>query len=71
MASSAIVSISPAYRDRKRYLWLLSIFVPALMNAGVALYLLSHSVLMLWVPVAFNYLVMPLADFLVGEDRTW
>ena len=58
------------YRDRKRYLWLLSIFVPALMNAGLLLYLLSRNVLMLWVPVAFNYLVMPLADFLVGEDRS-
>ena len=30
------------YRDRKRYLWLLSIFVPALMNAGLLLYLLSQ-----------------------------
>ena len=25
---------------------------------------------MLWLPVAFNYLVMPLADFLFGEDRS-
>ena len=58
------------YRDRKRYLWLLSIFVPALMNAGLLLYLLSRNVVMLWVPVAFNYVVMPLADFLVGEDRS-
>ena len=61
---------SSAYRDRKRYLWLLSIFVPALMNAGLLLYMLSHNVLMLWVPVAFNYIVMPLADYLVGEDRS-
>jgi alkane 1-monooxygenase len=58
------------YRDRKRYLWLLSIFVPALMNVGLLLYLLSHKLLMLWVPVAFNYLAMPLADFFVGEDRS-
>jgi alkane 1-monooxygenase len=58
------------YRDRKRYLWLLSIFVPALMNAGLLLYLFSRDVLMLWVPVAFNYLAMPLADLLVGEDRS-
>ena len=58
------------YRDRKRYLWLLSIFVPALMNVGLLLYLLSHKLFMLWVPVAFNYLAMPLADFFAGEDRS-
>ena len=58
------------YRDRKRYLWLLSIFVPALMNVGLLLYLLSPKIVMLWLPVAFNYMVMPLADWLVGEDRS-
>jgi alkane 1-monooxygenase len=67
-ASSALPVVH--YRDRKRYLWLLSIFVPALMNAGPLLYLLSHDVVMLWVPVAFNYIVMPLADVLAGEDRS-
>jgi len=67
--SSAAISVSHAYRDRKRYLWLLSIFVPALMNAGPLLYLLvSPRVLWLWLPVAFNYIVMPLVDFVVGED---
>jgi alkane 1-monooxygenase len=70
MSASATLTVSPAYRDRKRYLWLLSIFVPALMNVGLLLYLLSHNVLMLWLPVAFNYVVMPLADMLVGEDRS-
>jgi alkane 1-monooxygenase len=58
------------YRDRKRYLWLLSIFVPALMNAGVLLYFFSHRVIMLWLPVAFNYIVIPLADYIVGEDQS-
>ena len=67
--SSAAISVSHAYRDRQRYLWLLSIFVPALMNAGPLLYLLvSPRVLWLWLPVAFNYIVMPLVDFVVGED---
>lgn len=69
--SSAALSVSSAYRDRKRYLWLLSIFVPALMNAGPLLYLLvSPKVLWLWLPVAFNYIVMPLVDYFVGEDRS-
>jgi alkane 1-monooxygenase len=70
MAASATVFAPLAYRDRKRYLWLLSIIVPALMNVGLVLYLRSHNVLLLWVPVAFNYLVMPLVDFFVGEDRS-
>lgn len=69
--SSVISSIDVVQcRDRKRYLWLLSIFVPALMNLGLLLYLLSPKIVMLWLPVAFNYMVMPLADWLVGEDRS-
>jgi len=68
MSSSVALSASSAYRDRKRYLWLLSIFVPALMNVGPLLYLRGHKVWVLWLPVAFNYIVMPLADYLVGED---
>jgi alkane 1-monooxygenase len=70
MATSATLAASSVYRDRKRYLWLLSIFVPALMNAGLLLYLLSRNVAMLWLPVAFNYIVMPLVDLLFGEDRS-
>jgi alkane 1-monooxygenase len=70
MSASATLTAATEYRDRKRYLWLLSIFVPALMNAGLLLYLLWSNVLMLWLPVAFNYIVMPLLDFLVGEDRS-
>jgi alkane 1-monooxygenase len=69
--STAALSVSHAYRDRKRYLWLLSIGVPALMNVGPLLYLfVSHNVFWLWLPVAFDYTVMPLLDFLVGEDRS-
>lgn len=70
MSAAATLTVSPAYRVRKRYLWMLSIFVPALMNVGPLLYLLSHNVLMLWLPVAFNYLVMPMVDFFAGEDRS-
>jgi alkane 1-monooxygenase len=69
--SSAALSVSPAYRDRKRYLWLLSIFVPALANLGPLLYMLvSRNIAWLWLPVAFDYTVMPAVDYLVGEDRS-
>jgi alkane 1-monooxygenase len=70
MPASTTLTAPTEYRDRKRYLWLLSIFVPALMNGGLLLYLLSNQVVMLWLPVAFNYIVMPLVDFLMGEDRS-
>ena len=37
------------YRDRKRYLWLISLFIPTLGLLGPALYLLvSTDVLWLW-----------------------
>jgi alkane 1-monooxygenase len=58
------------YRDRKRYWWLLSVFVPALMNAGPLLYLALHRVSVLWLPVAFNYIAIPAADYLLGQDRS-
>ena len=71
MASATTFTATSSYRDRKRYLWLLSIFVPALMNVGLLLYqFLSQRVLWLWLPVAWIYLVMPAIDYLVGEDRS-
>jgi alkane 1-monooxygenase len=71
MASAATLTATGEYRDRKRYLWLLAIFVPALMNAGPLLYqFVSQSVLWLWLPVAWIYLVMPAIDYLIGEDRS-
>lgn len=68
--SSAALSVSSVYRDRKRYLWLLSIFVPAMMNAGLVLYLFWRSALALWLPAAIIYFFMPAMDYLIGEDRS-
>ncbi len=70
MSSQAISARFVSYHDRKRYLWLLSILVPALMNAGPLLYLTWPRVGVLWLPVAFLYIAMPLADRLVGQDRS-
>ncbi len=61
---------APAYRDRKRHAWALSLAVPALVGAGPLLMLASGSALALWGPVAFNYLLVPLIDWLLGEDRS-
>ncbi|EKF76058.1 alkane 1-monooxygenase [Alcanivorax hongdengensis A-11-3] len=56
------------YRDRKRYLWVTSLFVPSLVFLGPGLYLATDNALWLWLPLAFYYLVVPVLDLLIGED---
>lgn len=57
------------YRDGKRHAWLLSLLVPALVAAGpLAWFWLGHD-LTLWAPLALVYIVLPLLDAVVGEDR--
>jgi alkane 1-monooxygenase len=63
------MDIALPYRDRKRPLWLLSLFVPTLGLIGPALYLLvSPSELWLWLSPLFFYFGIPLLDALIGED---
>ncbi|WP_426103445.1 alkane 1-monooxygenase [Massilia sp. TSP1-1-2] len=59
-----------AYRDPKRYSWLLSLLVPASLVVGPAVYLWRHQAWGLWVPVAVTYILIPLLDMLIGEDRS-
>lgn len=70
MSSQALSAGLVQYRDRKRYLWLLSIAVPALMNGGLLLYMVWHDVRVLWLPVGLLYVAMPLADWVFGQDRS-
>jgi alkane 1-monooxygenase len=58
------------YRDGKRYAWLFSLAVPALVGAGPLLMLWSQDVRALWLPVLFTYCVVPLLDAVMGVDRT-
>ena len=63
------MEIALPYRDRKRPLWLLSLFVPTLGLIGPALYLLvSPSEFWLWLSPLFFYFGIPLLDALIGED---
>ncbi len=63
------MEIALPYRDHKRPLWLLSLFVPTLGLIGPALYLLvSPSELWLWLSPLFFYFGIPLLDALIGED---
>ncbi|MCL6414915.1 alkane 1-monooxygenase [Aestuariirhabdus sp. Z084] len=59
-----------SYRDHKRYSWFVSLLVPSLTMLGPILFILTGDALLLWVPVAFNYLGMPLLDVIMGEDRS-
>jgi alkane 1-monooxygenase len=58
-----------SYTDNKRYLWLLSVFMPILALSGVFFFQLSGEQWMLWLPILFSYLVMPVLDWLMGVDN--
>ncbi|HYD96624.1 MAG TPA: alkane 1-monooxygenase [Noviherbaspirillum sp.] len=70
METTLFPPVAGGYRDRKRYAWLLSLFVPALVAAGPLLYYLVPDPRVLWVPVAVSYVAFPLLDFLFGKDRS-
>ena len=59
-----------AYRDPKRWVWWFSLAVPALIGLGPLLMLWQGDPLMLWWPLVFLYLAVPLADALLGEERS-
>ena len=58
------------YQDRKRYAWLLSLAVPALVGAGPLLYLALPDTRLLWLPIALVYLFLPVFDYLMGVDQS-
>ncbi len=58
------------YRDRKRYLWLSSLFFPLLALSGIGLYALGGSEWLLAVPLVLFYGATALFDWLLGEDAS-
>jgi alkane 1-monooxygenase len=58
----------PAYRDRKRPAWLMSVFMPVTAALGPVLTLATGQWAWLWLPLALNYLGIALMDALLGED---
>ena len=70
MNTVAAAAAAPAYRDRKRYAWLLSIAVPAFGGSGALLALLGHDARLAWVPLIALYGGVPLIDLVLGEDRS-
>ena len=58
------------YRDRKRYLWLLSALFPLLPFAGMGLAAWSGSGVLLWLPLLAMYTLVPVLDFLFPRDAS-
>jgi len=57
------------YVDRKRYLWLLSVFYPLQPVLGIYLHAQTGNEAWLLLPLALGYVGGPLLDWLLGEDR--
>ncbi len=60
----------PAWRDRKRYLWLLGTVVPLFMFAGWGLVNATGLGLFWWIGPMVVYLLIPLLDVLIGDDAS-
>ena len=57
------------YRDKKRYLWLISVIMPTFPLMGVFFYYQTGLEWTLALPLLVNYTVLPLLDWLVGSDE--
>lgn len=67
--AAAPVAAEP-WRDRKRYLWLLGLFVPSLAFVAVAGYALTGGSLWLWTGPLVILGVVPVVDLVTGVDRS-
>ena len=57
------------YRDRKRWWWMLSLVYPLMPFVGIAAHAWSGMAIVLGLPLVISYGLMPLLDWLIGEDR--
>ena len=60
--------ITATYADRKRSRWVLSLLLPLLPLVAIALAEATGWRMLLWSPLVFIYLVVPLLDWLIGVD---
>ena len=58
-----------SYRDKKRYLWLASVFMPIFPLLGIVVYLQTGMEWTLLLPLVFTYFVIPIIDWLFGSDE--
>jgi len=57
------------YTDKKRYWWMLSLFMPVFPLLGIWLYFSFGQEWLLAIPLLMNYTLMPVIDHLVGLDE--
>ena len=57
-----------SYSDRKRHLWLISVFMPIFPLMGVFIFYRTGAEWTLCLPLMINYSLMPLLDWLIGSD---
>jgi alkane 1-monooxygenase len=60
----------PAWRDRKRYLWLLGTVVPLFMFGGWGLVNVTGSGVFWWIGPMVVYGMIPLLDLVIGDDAS-
>jgi alkane 1-monooxygenase len=58
-----------SYRDKKRYLWLTSVFMPIFPLLGIVVYLQTGIEWTLLLPLIVTYFVIPIIDWLFGSDE--
>ena len=56
------------YVDRKRYLWLSSVFMPVFPMLGILVYYATRNEWALGIPIFFSYVVIPFLDWAIGSD---
>jgi alkane 1-monooxygenase len=57
-------------QDDKRYLWLLSVVIPTIPLLSIVLYGMTNNGLAWWLAPFVVYGIIPIADWIVGEDNT-
>ncbi len=58
-----------SYTDKKRYLWLSSVFMPIFPMLGIIAYLATGNEWALGIPVFFSYVIIPFLDWGIGSDE--
>jgi alkane 1-monooxygenase len=54
--------------DRKRYLWLSSVFMPVFPMLGILVYYATRNEWALGIPLFFSYVIIPFLDWAIGSD---
>jgi len=58
------------YVDKKRYLWFLSVFAPAIPGICAVMLLSGGSLFWAAAPLFYYYIVIPVLDMIIGEDTS-